>query len=321
MTPTVLMLLTFFAGGLVVIGLYSIISDLYLREREKVSQRVDDEFSKKQRDRIRTSKLFKEPAKLRAESQALIGAKPGMRGRFEAMVEQSGLNLTPERLLLIAGISASILGLGAGLLAGNVWVGLVAGLVSGLLPMGYVRFKQKQRLDKFHSQLPDAFDLMGRVIRAGQTMGQAFQAVADEFQAPISTEFAYCFEQQNLGLSPEIALRDLARRCGLIEVSIFVMAVLVQRQTGGNLAELLEKLATVVRERFRIKAKIKVLTAEGRLEAAVLLALPPLVFLMIMFLNPSYGQSLLDHPNLILAMVVAMGTGAVWIRRIINFDF
>src|SRR5215831_2903505 len=111
-------------------------------------------------------------------------------------------------------------------------------------------------------------------------MSQALQAVADEFDTPISTEFAYCYEQQNLGLSPEVAMRDLARRTGLLEIKIFVLALLVQQQTGGNLAELLEKLADIVRERFRMRAKIKALTAEGRLQAIILLALVPLLFLL-----------------------------------------
>ena len=105
---------------------------------------------------------------------------------------------------------------------------------------------------------------MGRVVRAGQTISQALQAVADEFPPPIAAEFAYCYEQQNLGLSPESALRDLARRTGLLEIKIFVLALLVQQQTGGNLAELLDKLSGIIRERFRIRGQIKTLTAEGR---------------------------------------------------------
>jgi tight adherence protein B len=171
------------------------------------------------------------------------------------------------------------------------------------------------------AQLPDAFDLMARVIRAGQTMSQALQAVADEFDPPIAAEFAYCYEQQNLGLSPEVALRDLARRTGLLEIRIFVLALLVQQQTGGNLAELLDRLAAVIRERARIRGKIRALTAEGRFQALVLLAMPPGLFLIILLLNRSYGQVLLEHANLLIGMLIAEGLGALWIRRIVNFDF
>lgn len=320
MTPLILTLLTFGAGALAVAGVYSVMSDLFLRERSHVQQRVDEEF--KQRSRVQKSRIVKEQAKVKPDAFGVekIVASVTLRERFETMVEQSGLNLTGQKLLAIAATS----GVGVALLIGlwkGVFAAAVAGAIAAALPVWVVRMKQKRRLDQLLSQLPDAFDLMARIIRAGQTMSQAFQGVADEFQAPVATEFAYCYEQQNLGLSPDLALRDLARRTGLVEMRIFVMAVLVQRQTGGNLAELLEKLATVVRERFRIRGKIKSLTAEGRLEAAVLLALPPLTFLAIFYLNPTYAQGLLDHPNLIVAMVTIMGVGALWIRKIINFDF
>jgi tight adherence protein B len=200
-------------------------------------------------------------------------------------------------------------------------IGALATVVGTSAPFLYVSLKRKARLEKLLSQLPDAFDLMARVIRAGQTMSQALLAVADEFETPVATEFAFCFEQQNLGLPPEISLRELARRTGLVEIRIFVLSLLVQQQTGGNLAELLDKLAGVIRERFRIRGKIKALTAEGRMQAAVLLALPPLMFLVIMLMNPNYGRVLYQYPGLLIGMVVSELFGALWIRKIVNFDF
>ena len=121
---------------------------------------------------------------------------------------------------------------------------------------------------------------------------------------PIAAEFSLCYEQQNLGMSAEDSMRDLAKRNGLLEIKIFVLAMLVQQQTGGNLAELLDNLATVVRERFRLRGKIKTLTAEGRFQAIVLLALPLFMLTLIMVLNRAYGQVLLDNPNLLVAMLV-----------------
>src|SRR5262249_45725007 len=171
------------------------------------------------------------------------------------------------------------------------------------------------------AHLPDAFELTGRFTREGQTIAQAFQGVAEEFEPPLASEFACCYEQQNLGLSPEVALRDLARRIGLIEVKIFVLAVLVQRQTGGNLAELIDNLANIVRERFRIRGKIRVLTAEGRIQAAGLLAMPPVVMGLILLFNRGYGMLLFEHPNVLWGMAGLMLIGMMWIRRIINFDF
>jgi tight adherence protein B len=318
--PTILLLLTFLAGTMAVVGVYSILSDLYLRDRNRVARRIDEEFRQRQRDRARQSPLFKAIGELAAEAAAEDDGPRGLRPRLEALIEQSGLSWTVGRLLTLS----ACLGLGFGTLAWLLSGPLAAaGLapLGGALPVLYARYKQKVRKNRLLAQLPDAFDLMARVIRAGQTMSQALQAVADEFEAPIAAEFSYCYEQQNLGLAPELSLRDLARRTGLIEVKIFVLAILVQQQTGGNLSEMLEKLAQVVRERFRMLGKIRALTAEGRFQAAVLLVLPPAIFLLILLLNRQYGQMLLDRPALLVAVFVSELFGALWIRKIVNFDF
>src|SRR6516162_1790529 len=281
MDPALLTLVAFVAGVLLVAGAYSILTDLYLRDRSRISRRVDDEFRKKQRDKARKSSLFKNLSELAADA-ANEEKAVGMKERIEAMIEQAGMDVTINRLLVMAACVGAGLGAIVFILQRGIMGTAAAALLGAAVPFLYVRFRQKRRLNKLMSQLPDAFDLMARVIRAGQTMSQALLAVADEFDAPISAEFSFCYEQQNLGLSPELALRDLARRTGVLEIRIFVLALLVQQQTGGNLAEMLEKLATVVRERFRLLGKIKALTAEGRFQAAVLLALPPGMFALIM---------------------------------------
>jgi tight adherence protein B len=213
------------------------------------------------------------------------------------------------------------LGAVCGLLRQSLVTGVVGALAGAALPLLYVQFKRNARLEKLRSQLPDAFDLMGRVIRAGQTVSQGLLAVADEFPQPIAGEFSYCYEQQNLGLSSEDTFRDLGRRTGLLEIKIFVLALLVQQQTGGNLAELLDKLAAIVRDRYRIRGQIKSLTAEGRLQGAVLLALPLGMFLIMMVINRDYASVLLLHPYLIVGTLISEALGAIWIRSIVNFDF
>jgi tight adherence protein B len=314
-----LFLLIFLTVALSIMGIYSFVADLVLSDRSRLRKRVDLEF--RQRQEVRKSALFKNLAPgTEAVSDADLEEKTTFAQRFVAMIEQSGLNLTPQRLLLISLAVGGLLG-GLVALVYDALLGGVVGLVAGAAPIGFVYWKRAARLDKLMSQLPDTFDLMARVIRAGQTMTQALQAVADEFDPPAGTEFALCFEQQNLGLPPELALRELARRTGLLELKIFVLAMLVQQQTGGNLAELLDKLAAVIRDRFRIRGKIRVLTAEGRMQAAVLLALPPLLLVAILFLNRNYGNILLDHPALLVGMFVSEVLGALWIRKIIHFDF
>jgi tight adherence protein B len=198
---------------------------------------------------------------------------------------------------------------------------MIAAPIGAALPLCYVQRVRRARTAKLLGQLPAAFELMSRVVRAGQTISQALRAVSDEFPPPLAAEFASCYEQQNLGLSLESALRDLARRTGLLEIKIFVLALLVQQQTGGNLAELLDKLSGIIRERFQMHGQIKTLTAEGRAQAAVLLVLPVVMFGLILFLNPDYASILLARPALIAGCLVSEGLGALWIRQIVNFDF
>jgi|ERR1043165_2736841 tight adherence protein B len=320
MNPTLWMLFIFIAGVLTFLAGYSILTDLFLRDRAKIDDRVDEEIRQRQRARVRKSSLFKK-LDLVSEVPDVEQAKPPLAERLELFIEQSGVNTSLQQLMVITGV----IGLGIAALVGFLsfhWeYGFLAGLLCATIPFSYVALKRKARLAKLMSQLPDAFDLMARVIRAGQTITQAFQAVADEFAAPLGVEFGYCYEQQNLGLSPELALRDLSHRTGLVEIKIFVLALLVQQQTGGNLAELLDKLSTVIRERMRIQGKIKALTAEGRMQAAVLLALPPFLLIAILFLNYSYAKTLLEQPYLLVGMFVAELCGGLWIRKIINFDF
>lgn len=319
MSAVTVMLLTFFAGVMAVAGIYSVVSDVFLKDRARLSQRVDEEFRQQQRGLVKKSSLFKDLGKLASQAAEDEDVK-NWRMEFATMFDQSGLTVEPSRFVSISAGIGVVLGVGVGIAMGSILFGIAVAPACVGLPLLYVRHLRNKRQYKLLSQLPDAFDLMSRVMRAGQTMSQSLLSVADEFDQPLSAEFSYCYEQQRLGLSPDLAMRDLARRSGLLEMRIFVLAVLVQRQTGGNLAELLDGLANVVRERFRIRGKIQVLTAEGRIQAVVLLALPPILWVVIWLLNRTYAETLLEHPRLILAGLAMMGVGYLWIRKIINFE-
>jgi tight adherence protein B len=313
--------LAFLAGASAVGGVYSILSDLFLRERTRVDRRLREASRTRDRDKARRGRLFKDLVELKAWTEAEEPDATSLNQKFESMVEQSGLNWSVNRLLaLVAGVGLGI-GIALGLLRQSVLIGVIGGLLSACVPLVYVQTKQKARRNKLLAQLPDAFDLMARVIRAGQTLSQALQAVADEFEPPLAAEFTYCYEQQNMGLSPELALRELARRTGVLEMKIFVLAVLVQQQTGGNLAELLEKLAGIVRQRFRMRARTRALTAEGRLQAGILIALVPALFVIMLAMNRGYAEVLLDRPLLLVITGLAEGGGALWIHKIVTFDF
>jgi tight adherence protein B len=322
MPSALLPLLTFLAVVLGIVGVYSLMSDLFLRDRRRLQERLDVEFHNKQRERAKRSLLFKDQEQFRFDfADGRSAPRPTWRERLQGMLDQSGLELTRSRLLNYCVAWAVGLGLVAGIARRSIVIGLV-GLVAGaVIPLLYVRFKRNSRQEALRRQLSDAFDLMARILRAGQSMTQAMQGVATEFGVPIAEEFAYTSEQQNLGLSPEISLRDLARRTGLVETNIFVVAVLVQRQVGGNLSEILEKLAHVVRERYKMRGLISSLTAEGRMQAGVLMALPPFLFVMMLVVNYEYGRLLLAQPVLIWSMLGFMGLGGLWIRKIVNFDF
>jgi tight adherence protein B len=315
------MLLTFGAVAAMVAAVYSLLSDLYLRDRSHVSRRIDDEFRKGQRERARKALLFKDLKEAAFDASRNDEETTTPRQRLETMIEQSGLDITPQKLLTLTLVAGLGLGAALGLFRQNLLTGVVGALVGAVVPIGYVHLKRKARLEQLQTQLPDAFDLMGRIVRAGQTIAQAMQAVSEEFAQPIAGEFSYCYEQQNLGLSPELALRDLARRTGLLEIKIFITALLVQQQAGGNLAELLDKLSSIIRQRQRIRGQIKTLTAEGRLQAIILLALPFAMFFLLLILTRDYATELLAHPSLIVGALIGEGLGALWIRKLVNFDF
>jgi tight adherence protein B len=304
-----------------VVAVYQVVSDLFLRDRSRVCERVDVEFLKR-----KAAASAKKKASLFKNLDQIAGAReegdqPGWRERFETMVEQSGLDLEAGRLLAIAAGAAAALGAVGFVARGSPLHAAIAAVVGGATPIWYVRRRRDARMERLRSQLPDAFDLMARVVRAGQSLGQAILGVAEEFPQPISAEFAYCYEQQNLGLSPEVAFRELTRRTGIVELKIFVLAVLVQQQTGGNLSEMLSKLAGVVRERYRIRGAISALTAEGRMQGWILAALPPLMFILLLFLNYEYASVLFDHGDILAGTFAAEAVGVLWIRKIVNFDF
>lgn len=317
-------MLVFFAVFAMTMAVYSVIRDVITKDKRRISNRIEEDFRAQQRKQVMNSPLFKESKKNIIATEELDDfslPKVSLETRIEELILQSGSNMTRKDLLWQSLGFSFGLSFTSFLLFRSIFLSsatFIAGLVGPVFRLSVLR---KLRQDKLRSQLPDAFDLMARVVRAGQTINQAIMAVADEFPKPIAEEFSYCFEQQNLGLSPETAVRDLARRTGVLELRIFVTALIVQQQTGGNLAEIIDKLSNLIRQRFRIMGQIKTLTAEGRFQAMILIALPILLFFTLLLLNPEYEMQLLEHPVLIYLTLTLMTFGALWIRKIINFDF
>lgn len=240
---------------------------------------------------------------------------------FRKAVDQAGLKTDPQMIGFIGLVGGSALGVLLHLLVHNTFLTAGCFVAGALLPIFYILSKRKQRMRKLAEQLPEALELMSRVLRSGQTITQAMNGVADEFPEPIGSEFGFCYEQQNLGLPLEVALKNMVERTGLIEIKILVMGIAIQRQAGGNLAELLDNLSEVMRQRQELVGTVQTLTAEGKLQAYMLIALPLFIWLLLFFLNRPYALKLLDHPQLLMGTLALMFVGFLWIRRIVNFDY
>jgi tight adherence protein B len=189
------------------------------------------------------------------------------------------------------------------------------------LPILFLNFRRRQRFKKFEDKFPEAIDLLGRSIRAGHAFSTALELIATETEEPIAGEFRKLFEEQKFGLPLRDALFNLGERIPLIDVKFFGTAVLLQKETGGNLAELLDKLSYVMRERFKILRQLRVYTAQGRLTLMILMALPPILLLVLSVLNPEFVKPLFHDPlghNLIAVGLVLQAMGYFMIRRIID---
>jgi tight adherence protein B len=242
-------------------------------------------------------------------------------GDINKIFEQADTSLTFLNLLMIsAGIAVfgGILAFAVGIV--HLLIPLVV-IVMGSLPIIWVLMRRKKRLRQFATQLPEAMEMIARTLRAGQSLGFGISLVATEMPQPISGEFGRVFEEQNLGIPMEQSLNELANRIPNLDLKFFVTAVILQRQTGGDLAEILDKIGNLVRDRFRIWGQVQALTGEGRLSGIVLLVLPFLLFLAVYQLNPDYVKVLFTDPmgTKMLAIAVIMQIiGALVIRKIVN---
>lgn len=239
------------------------------------------------------------------------------------LLEQAGLDWKPMRLVELS-LGGLLIGVVAGYaVSGRASVAL-AGLALGVsIPFLYVRRARSRRCAKLEEQLPEAIDLLGRSIRAGHAIGTGFRLVSEESPEPIAAEFRRTFEEQKYGMPFEESLHSMARRVPLVDVRVMVVAILIQREVGGNLAEILDKLAHLVRARFGLRRQMLVYTAQGRLSGYVLGFLPLALGGVISMINPEYIQVLFHDPLGKLMLGVAGGlqlAGYVWIWRILKLD-
>jgi len=252
----------------------------------------------------------------------LIARSPGT-ASLGRLIAQSGVQTTPGTIVLASLASAFLTFLVLSIFVRMPFVAPVAAVAGLTFPVIWLMRKRSTRVAKFEELFPDALDLMARAIRAGHAFQTALGMVADELTAPVGPEFKKTFEQQNFGLPLREALNGLADRIPLLDVRFFVTAVTIQRESGGNLSEILENLAHVVRERFKIRRQVRTHTAHGRFTGYVLLALPAALAVMLSRIAPDQMQLLFTEPmgRVMLAGAIVMQTvGYFWIRQIIKIE-
>jgi tight adherence protein B len=242
-------------------------------------------------------------------------------GNLNLLMEQADTAMSPAQFFGISGAIA-VVGMVIPVVAGlHPTIVLPMGLMLAALPLGWLLFRRRRRFRQFAKQLPDALELVSRALRAGHSLASGFCLVSEEMRDPVAKEFQRVFEEQNLGVTLESALDSLTERIPNIDLRFFATAVILQRQTGGDLAEILDKIGYLIRERFKIWGQVQALTGEGRLSGIVLLALPPVLFLAVYRLNPEYLTPLWTDPmgrKMLAGGVILQLIGAIVIKKIIN---
>jgi len=249
--------------------------------------------------------------------------------RLQILLEQADLAVRVGNMLLYSLFSAAILGVLGYVLTGSlarneaVLLTFVFAGLGAILPYSYASWRRNRRFTKFEEEFPEAMDTLARAVRAGHAFTMAIEIVCGELSEPVATEFRKLYEEQKYGMPVRDALLNLTERMPLVDVKFFATAVMLQRETGGNLAEILDNLSYMIRERFKILRQVRVYTAQGRLTMMLLMALPPTIVITMLILNPSFIRPLFDDPigHVLLAGGITLQTiGYFVIRRIIRIQ-
>ena len=265
------------------------------------------------------------------ESLSSIPALDGALSRFEALVNptrdlvaRSGMRITLGRLVMSSVFLGVLVTAAISSIAHSLLFGLIAGIFASVLPYLFVKRAARKRQDKFEEQFPEATDLIARALRAGHALPTALQMVGDEIADPVGAEFRTLFEQQNYGLSLPEALRAFGDRVRLLDARFFVTAVLTQREAGGNLSEVLDRLSGVIRERFKVKRQVRVVSAHGRITGIILGCLPPAVAGILLLTSPEHIRLLVEDKLGVYMIAIALFlqcVGVLIIRRIVNVEY
>ena len=326
MTIGIIVLFAFVAVTAAVVGVFMLLTGRTQVRREKaIHNRLQEVGSAVPTDEAGASSgtlLLKEivgpmPNVERFATAALKGSN------VERWLQQSGTAMTISTVILITLLFGAFAGIATFMFTHLLWAAMVAFVLGLCIQPMLLKRKRTGRIYKFEEHFPEALDLLSRAVRAGHAFSAGMKMVADELDDPVGPEFRKAFDEQNYGLPLKESLNALADRIPLLDVKFFATAVLIQRETGGNLAEILDNLAGVVRERFKIRRQVRVHTAHGRFTGYVLMALPAFLTVALMFINPEHMNLLFEErigQLMILACIVMQAIGFIWIKQIVKIE-
>jgi tight adherence protein B len=243
---------------------------------------------------------------------------------MQRQIAFAGMKMTPAALFLICGCTAVMTFALVALTTRQRWLGLLVGMIAGYVPIAYVRARARKRLLLLEEQFPEAIDLIARALRAGHAFTSGLSLVAEEAPQPIAAEFRQLYEEQNFGKPLPEAMRTFGQRVPLLDARFFATAVLTQRESGGNLAVILDNIASVIRDRFKVKRHIRVVSAHARITGWILICEPPALAVVMMFVMPSHMAKLVSDPigvGLIVFAIVMQTLGTLIIRKLVNIEY
>lgn len=322
-----ILLATFCGIIVVIVGAYWFtVGEGEAREQRQLKRRLKTEDPSLVRNNAAAVQLLKQERRLSSIEQvnAVLRSAAGLVGPMETLVANSGLKITVSSFLLLTVVSGFALGLLAHSYFPILAVSLTVAAIGATLPYFAVNTFRKKRLTKFEEQFPEAIELIARALRAGHAFPTGIKIAADELPEPAGPEFRLLYERQNFGAPIPEALRAFAERVPTLDARFFVTAVLTQREAGGNLSEILDRLAAVMRERFRIRQEVRTRSAHGRVSAFVLAGMPPVLAGLMMFANPKQMMLMFTDPlgqKLVMAGVVLQVAGVLLVRKIVDIRY
>jgi len=320
--PLLIALLVFVVVALAAFAVFSL-----LDQRSARARLIKDRLATVQKEPEREPE--EELALLRDERLSEIPALDTLLRRSERVsamqdaLEQAGMKFRAVNFLLLCMLSGILAAIAAALWSKNAAIAWAALIIGAFLPYSAVSFRRQKRFEKFEELFPEAIDTLARAVRAGHAFTTALEMISNEVAEPLAGEFRKLYEEQKFGMPVRDALMNLTERVPLVDVKFFVTAVMLQRETGGNLAEILDNLSYVIRERFKIQRQVRVHTAQGRLTMALLMAMPPVVVAILAIFSPDFVHPLFyDYAGhiLLVASIALQTTGYFVIRKIIKIQ-